>query len=82
MKQVTLAFSLLALLSCGRLATPGPDTFAVVDGDALPWSQFETYLESTGGSDALAFSSQVTSRRKEVERLYARWDELERKKQS
>lgn len=62
MKQVTLAFSLLALLSCGRLATPGPDTFAVVDGDALPWSQFETYLEMTGGSDALAFSSQVTSR--------------------
>lgn len=54
--------AILLTTACGRLATPGPDTFAMIDGDPLPWSQFESYLETTGGSSALGFSSTVSSR--------------------
>lgn len=62
MKRAAIAAVALVWMSCGGLTTPAPDTVAIVDGDPLAWSQFESYLESTGGSSALGFSSTVSSR--------------------
>jgi parvulin-like peptidyl-prolyl isomerase len=61
MKRRGVYVAMIALIACGRLSSPGPDTIALIDGDALPWARFEAYLEATGGSGALGFSSSVSS---------------------
>lgn len=41
--------------------TPGPDAVALVDGEEVPWSAFESYLEAAGGQMALALSGEASS---------------------
>lgn len=41
---------------------PGPDAVALIDGEEVPWSAFESYLEAAGGPMALALSGEASSR--------------------
>jgi len=61
LRRTAWGVSLVLLAACSRWTAPGPDTIASIDHDAVPWSDFESYLEITGGSGALGFSSAVSS---------------------